>query len=81
MIEQQAVIEIQARIRALGLPEPDADFMVGNTRFDLAWPDRQTAVEVSQRKRPADMPGWTVSYIKPGASVDKIDQVLRGLLS
>ncbi len=41
--------------------------------------DRQAALEISQRKRPTDKTGWKVVYIKPGMSVEKIDEALKKL--
>lgn len=79
MTEQQAIERVLERIRALGLPEPQVEYKLRFKTYDLAWPDRQVGIEVSQRKRPADTNDWTVGYIKPGANAAQIDEVLKKL--
>lgn len=81
MNEQQEVQRVLKRVQALGLPEPAVELKVRFKTYDLAWPDRQIGIEVSQRKRPADTNGWTVAWIRPGMGNAEIDQVLRGLLT
>lgn len=81
MTEQELTGHVLARIRQLGLPKPVQEHKVGHKTYDLAWPDRQVAVEVAQRKRPADTNGWQVGFVKPTMSDGQIDKVLKALLA
>lgn len=79
MTEQDTVRQVLARIQQLGLPEPVSDYRLGHKTYDLAWPDQFVAVEISQRKRPADTNGWTVGHVKPTMTDNQIDKVLKAL--
>ena len=78
--ERQTIDRVRARVEELGLPPPESEYKVWQKVYDLAWPDRQVAVEVSQRKRPADRNGWRVAHIRPAMGRAEIDKVLRALL-
>jgi len=79
MTEQQTFERVIRRIQALGLPEPQVEYRLRHKTYDLAWPDQYVAVEVSQRRRPADTNDWTVGYIKPTMDDGQIDKVLKAL--
>lgn len=78
--ERKTFEQILDRIHALGLPDPMPDYHLGHKVYDLAWPERETAVEISMRKRPAGKNEWKVGHIRPGMKPDRIDAILTQLL-
>lgn len=79
MLEYQTVERVARRVQALGLPEPAIEFSVSRKTYDLAWPDKKVAIDISRQKRPADTNNWSVWQIQPTMTDDQIDEVLRSL--
>jgi hypothetical protein len=79
MVEQQAVDKVINRVKALNLPKPTIEFSLYHKTYDIAWPDKEIALDISRRKRPADTNNWQVWQIQPTMTDDQIDAVLKSL--
>lgn len=79
MTEQETFQRVMNRVQALALPEPTTEYTLWHKTYDLAWPDKQAAIEITRRKRPAAANDWIVGQVQPTMPDEQIDRVLKKL--